>query len=249
MYYCVIVDDEELARNILKQYIEKVDILRLSFESDDPVKAYKYISQNTPDILFLDINMPGLDGISLLNSLSNRPATIFTTAYREYAVEGFEANAIDYLVKPFSYERFMKAVLKVVQQKSIKSYNSSIDNSDNNSRASILVKDGKKTYRVSLEEINYIESLGEYMKIHTDKQTVITLGSLYNFTGNLPADRFCRIHNSYTINLDKVHSFNTFSVEIENCNLPVSRKYRDNFRNSISENGFEIIKNRRKGDR
>jgi DNA-binding LytR/AlgR family response regulator len=246
MYNCVIVDDEDIARNVIKQYIERVDILKLSYESEDPVKAFNYISQNTPDILFLDINMPDLDGISLLNSLLDRPTTIFTTAYREYAVEGFEANAIDYLVKPFSYERFMKAIHKVLQLKSTKSCNSSIDFSDNKSRACILVKDGKKTYRVSLEEINYIESLGEYMKIHTNKQTVITLGSLYNFTGNLPSDRFCRIHNSYTINLDKVHSFNTFSVDIGNCNLPVSRKYRDNFRKCISENGFEIIKNRRK---
>ena len=247
MYDCVIVDDEELARNVLKRYIEKVDILKLSFESDEPLKAYNYITQNTPDILFLDINMPDLDGISLLNSLLDRPATIFTTAYREYAVEGFEANAIDYLVKPFSYERFMKAVLKVMQQKSNRLYNS-IGNSDSKSRACILVKDGKKTYRVSLEEINYIESLGEYIKIHTNKKTVITLGSLYNFTGKLPADRFCRIHNSYTINLDKVHSFNTFSVDVESCILPVSRKYRDNFRNSINENGFEITRNRKKGN-
>lgn len=242
MYNCVIIDDEEIARNVIKQYIERVDILKLSYESEDPVKAYSYLSQNTPDILFLDINMPDLNGIKLLNGLINKPATIFTTAYREYAVEGFELNAVDYLLKPFSFERFLQAVAKVSKGSLDKNEESSFLNTRANDEPYLLVKDSKKTYRFRPGDILYIESYGEYIKIHTASGYAMTLGSLSKMIENLPPGVFIRIHNSFIINQARIDSFTTYSVDIGGNSLPVSRKYRDRFKEELNKGKINFLK-------
>jgi DNA-binding LytR/AlgR family response regulator len=224
---CVIADDETLAREILENYITQLDHLHLVAACADGTEAYNVIRANKVDLLFLDINMPRLSGIALLRTLQDPPVVIFTTAHREFALEGYELNAIDYLLKPVSFERFLKAVNKFEEltQKAGKEFQA-VGEKQQNEEAFIYVKVDKKMVRVLLQDILYIEGLKDYVKIHTTKKTIMTYQTLMHFEENLPADKFIRIHRSYIISTSHIDSYAASEIDIHGHMIPIGISYQ-----------------------
>ena len=224
---CVIIDDEPIARDIIRGYILKINELELIAEFNKPVEAIVFLNKNKTDLLFLDINMPEIDGINFAKSLTDPPALIFTTAYREFAANGFELQAVDYLVKPIPFDRFLKAVNHY-----LKLYSKSVEITAGGVREKpeeefILLKDSKKTHKVLLSEIKYIESDGDYIRFYMQDRKIMIRGSLSYMAVTLPPSLFLRIHNSYIINLKKVNAVTLYSVEIEGTELPISRSHKE----------------------
>src|SRR4030042_1582813 len=202
---CVIIDDEPIARDIIRDYILKINELKIIEEFNKPTEAITFLNENKTDLLFLDINMPEIDGINFARSLSNPPAIIFTTAYREFAANGFELQAVDYLVKPIPFDRFLKAVNHYLKLHR-KSFEMTIaETREKPEDEFILLKDNKKTHKVHLSEIKYIESDGDYIRFYLQNRKLMVRGSLSSMQVTLPPSMFLRIHNSYIINLQKVN--------------------------------------------
>jgi DNA-binding LytR/AlgR family response regulator len=224
---CVIIDDEPIARDIIRDYILKINELEIIAEFNKPVEAITFLNENKTDLLFLDINMPEINGIHFAKSLPNPPAIIFTTAYREFAANGFELQAVDYLVKPIPFDRFLKAVNHY-----LKLHSKSVEITTPETREKpevefILLKDSKKTHKVYLSDIKYIESDGDYIRFYLQNRKLMIRGSLSFMEATLPSARFLRIHNSYIINLKKVNAVTLYSVEIEGTELPISRSHKE----------------------
>ncbi|MBL7732094.1 MAG: response regulator transcription factor [Chitinophagaceae bacterium] len=225
---CAIVDDEPIARQILEEFISQDDRLQVAGTYKNAKEALKGIAERPVDLLFLDINMPGLTGFQFLKTIPHPPAVIFTTAYREYALEGFEANAIDYLLKPISLERFLLAVnkaLKFLQPvPEIQPAISTTDNAD-----FFFVKADGGLVKIFFDEIQYIEALKEYVRIVTKDRQVITYHTLSGLEEKLPAGKFYRVHRSYIVNIAAISSIEGFVVRIGKNELPISRNERDAF--------------------
>ncbi len=223
---CLIADDEPIARQILEKYIKDLPNLQLIASCKNAFEVLEVLQKETVDILFLDINMPKFSGISLLKSLQQKPAVIITTAYSEYAVEGFELSVTDYLLKPFSFERFLQAVLKVQQQeKEVKEINQVIVNKVQEENTSIFVKSDKKLIKLNFEDINYIEAYGNYIKIYT-KKMILTPQTLTDFLEKLPVN-FIRIHKSFAINFKQLEMLDGNQVLLQNkTKLIVGKSYR-----------------------
>ncbi len=224
---CVIIDDEPIARDIIRDYILKINELEIIAEFNKPVEAITFLNENKTDLLFLDINMPEINGIQFAKSLSNPPAIIFTTAYREFAANGFELQAVDYLVKPIPFDRFLKAVNHFLQLHSKSVGMISAEIREKPEDEFILLKDSKKTHKVYLSDIKYIESDGDYIRFYLQNRKLMIRGSLSFMETMLPSARFLRIHNSYIINLKKVNAVTLYSVEIEGTELPISRSHKE----------------------
>ncbi|MGD9328266.1 MAG: LytTR family DNA-binding domain-containing protein [Cyclobacteriaceae bacterium] len=220
---CLVVDDEQLARELLEQYISKVPFLELKGLVKNPLEVFEYLEKDTVDIIFLDIQMPDLSGIDLLKSMSSKPIVIFTTAYSEYAIESYELNALDYLVKPFSFERFMKSVNKAVELIKLKQ-NSAIPVSG---QEYISIHADHKIYRIRLDDILYIEGLREYVSYYTSEKRIVTLASLKNLEETLPESMFMRIHKSYIIPVRKVKAVEGNMIDLGIKKIPIGRSYRD----------------------
>lgn len=219
---CVIVDDEPLAVNVLTNYAEQIEGLEVVETFNNALKALDYLRKNQPDLLFLDINMAVLDGLSLLRSLENKPLVVITTAHEEFAVESYELEVLDYLVKPISLPRFIMATNRVFKLKNLQFQNTH----EHNERAYIFVKvDKKKLKKVYLDEILVVESLKDYIKINTENDKHIIHQTLGSFTDSLPSDKFIRIHRSFTIAMDKVETVEGNSVEIGAIRYPIGRSY------------------------
>lgn len=232
-FKCIIADDEPIARQILENYLDSFPYLELVASCKNAFEVLDVLQKNEIDILFLDINMPKLSGLSLLKTLQKRPNVIITTAYPEFALEGFELSVTDYLVKPFSVERFMQAVQKVTQ-KSETSTTTIIK--EEKAIDSIFVKSDKKIIKLNLEEIFYAEAYGNYVKIYTDKM-ILTAQTLSDFLGKLPKD-FIRIHKSYIINFNHLKMIDGNQVILENvAKLPVGKSYKKELLNRL--NNFE----------
>lgn len=220
---CIIIDDEPLAINVIKNYISQIKGLNLLQSFNNAAESVDYIENNEIDLLFLDINMPLLDGLNLLKSLSKKPLAIVTTAHEEFAVASYELEVVDYLVKPISFHRFIMAVNKAFK---IKGYEQKTDFTVQNERAYLFLKiDKKKMQKIYLDEIYSVESLGDYIKINTLSNTYIVHQTLSSFTENLPSDKFIRIHRSYTISIDKVETVEGNSIEIADTRYPIGRSY------------------------
>jgi len=220
MANCLIVDDEPLSRDVLRKYIAEVKDLQLLAECGNAVEASHLLNIHQIDIIFLDINMPGLSGISFARSLTVSPLIIFTTAYPEYAVEGFELDATDYLVKPYSFERFLKAVNRALEQ--LSAYNGySAD------EGKILVKADKKLYALKFSEILLIEGQGDYIRIRTEGENLVVHDTIKNFLANLPENEFMRIHKSYVANLKRIEYIEGNQVRIGGHMIPVSPVHRE----------------------
>lgn len=224
---CVIIDDEPIAREIIRDYISKLNELEIIAEFKNPIEAISFLNESKTDLLFLDINMPEISGINFARSLSNPPAIIFTTAYREYAADGFELQAIDYLVKPIPFDRFLKAVNHYFKLQSKPVEIIAAENRDRPEEEFILLKDSKKTHKVLLTDIKYIESDGDYIRFYLNSRKIMVRGSLSSMEVTLPPTLFLRIHNSYMINLKKVNAITLYSVEIDGTELPISRSQKE----------------------
>ena len=239
---CIVVEDEPLARNLLEQYIKKVSHLQLVSSFSNPLHALNFLRNNSVDILFSDIQMPEITGISLLKILPRKPLVILTTAYSEYALEGYELDVVDYLLKPITLERFLKAVEKasqrlgntqtpVIQEQAPKE--TPPPTPVENLPSSILVKDGTKLVRVRLIDILYIEGLKDYVSIVTKDKKIVTLQTLKTLALYLPEDQFVRIHNSYIVAFEAIDVIEKECVQINKISLPISDTYRKSFREFI----------------
>jgi DNA-binding LytR/AlgR family response regulator len=215
---CLAVDDEPPALDILKNYINSVSSLELAATCINAVDALNVLRHSRIDLMFLDIQMPQLLGTDLLRTLNSPPKVIFTTAYREFAIEGFELNAVDYLLKPISFERFLKAVNKVMDIKPQQQQEAH--------DAYIYFRSDRKMHKVAMEDIIFIESLKDYIKVVTKSKTIITKQSISSIEERLPKSSFIRIHRSFIVSLDKVQSYTPELISIGNEELPVSRMYR-----------------------
>jgi len=244
---CLVIDDEPLAHKIIKNYCDNLSFLEIVKKCHSAFEAINYLNENQVDLIFLDINMPKLKGLEFLRTLRNPPLIIITTAYQEYAMEGYELNILDYLLKPFSFERFLKAVNKAVDQNkllhaSIKPTNNNNNNNtqelintstDNIEQESIFIKGDKKIHQIQLNTILYLESIGSYVKIHLENETIITLDRLTNFENTLPKNLFLRIHRSYIIAIKKINTIEGNRIKINEALIPIGSVYKHNLDNFI----------------
>ncbi|WP_299436736.1 LytTR family DNA-binding domain-containing protein [uncultured Aquimarina sp.] len=227
---CLVADDEPIARQIIENYIKEIPYLEVVATCKNAFEVMGFLQENTIDLLFLDINMPKLSGISLLKTMQQKPQVIITTAYPEYAVEGFELSVTDYLLKPFSLERFLQAVLKVQQKLTNNNTNIVIEKEE--VVTSIYVKSDKKIIKLDLDAINYIEAYGNYIKIYTD-QMILTPTTLSDFAEKLSND-FIRIHKSFIVNFNKLKLIDGNQMVLKNdSKLPISKSYRKIVLNKI----------------
>ena len=222
---CLVVDDEPMAREIICSYIEKIDTLELLGTCKNGMEAFQTLQQKSIDLLFLDINMPELTGISLAKALDKPTQVIFTTAYREYALDGFEVQALDYLLKPISFERFLKAIQKYTELHSTEK--TTLSQERLSTPDSIYIRADRKMVKINLTEILYVESTGDYLKFHTSAKVWVTRDSLSEYEEKLPKTSFLRIHRSFIINLQHIQAYTHEFIEIENQALPISRSYKN----------------------
>jgi len=227
---CLIIDDEPLAINVIKNHIKEIDNLNVIDTFNSAIDALSFMKSNTVDLLFLDINMPLLDGLDFIKSLDKKPMIIITTAYSEYAIKTYELEVLDYLMKPISFPRFLKAV-----NRAFKELNSNLtSNIGIAKRAHIFIKvDKKKMQKIYLDEILIIESLRDYLKITTISNKYIIHSTLSSFTEKLPSNNFIRIHRSFTIAIDKIEAVQGNSVEIDGVKYVIGRSYIEHVKNRI----------------
>lgn len=221
---CLIIDDEPVARDILRKYINDTPSLVLSGECESALAALEFLKESSVDLLFLDVNMPRLSGISFLKSISDPPKVILTTAYSEYALEGFELDVVDYLLKPFSFERFLKAVNKV----SLKESNAGKD-------PAIVIKADGKTYRIQTNDILFVESMGDYLTLHTTDQKLTFYKTMKSFAEELPSASFIRVHKSYLIALNKIDYLEGNLIFIHGHEIPIGNAYKEEFLNQFGK--------------
>ncbi|MFL5740544.1 MAG: LytR/AlgR family response regulator transcription factor [Flavisolibacter sp.] len=222
---CIIIDDEPLARKGLKEYIADVDFLHLEGVYDMPLKATQSISEGSTQLIFLDIQMPKLTGIDFLKSLQHPPPVIFTTAYPQYALEGYELNALDYLVKPISFERFLKAAWKAKEYYEVRQKN--LVEGDLQKTEFFFVKADNKLVKIQFRDILFVEALQNYVAIHMAGKKLITYLTFKSIEEYLPADRFIKTHKSFIVSADKVEQIEGNEIRIGEHHIPVSRSNRE----------------------
>jgi DNA-binding LytR/AlgR family response regulator len=226
---CLVVDDEPLSQDVLKRYINDSPMLELVKVCSDAYEATDFLQNNHIQLIFLDINMQKLSGIHFIKSLSHPPLVIFTTAYPEYAIEGFEVDAADYLLKPFSYERFLKAINKAIVKINFTNTNTFADDEF------ILLKSDKKVFKINFKEIYYLQSLGDYIKVHTNEKPLIVHNTFKNLLEQLPTKDFLRIHKSFVIALSKIQYLEGNQVKIANELIPVGLNYKEDLLKRLSK--------------
>jgi two-component system, LytTR family, response regulator len=237
---CVIVEDEPLARNLMVEYVRKVPSLNLIEACSSPLMALEVLRKNTIDLLFLDVQMPELTGISLLKVLKNKPLVILTTAYSEYALEGYELDVADYLLKPITFERFLRSVDKVVQRIEVQKPPAVVEKVLMPAEQSfVFVKDGTKLVKVVFDDILYMEGLKDYVTIHTKQQKIVSLQRLKTLEEQLPSDKFIRIHNSFIVALQAIEVVHKNNVQIKGALLPIGETYKKTFREIIERNRMQ----------
>ncbi len=237
---CLIVDDEALALDVLENYINRLDHLEMIARCQNAIEAFNLLQQQTIDLMFLDIQMPQLTGIDFLKNLSKAPQVIFTTAYRDYAIESYELNATDYLLKPISFDRFLKSINKVYQVLTPQPV--PVVSSEALSQAGndpfIYVKADKKMVRILLKDILYIESLKDYVRIKTQEKEVVAYQRISYLEEKLPEDQFLRIHRSFIIARDKVEAFSSTHVEVLAKEIPIGRNYKSEVTKNLGQNNL-----------
>ena len=223
---CIIIEDEPLAAKVLSDYILQTPFLDLQGTFKDAILATEWLRQNAADLIFLDIHLPKLKGMAFLKTLTHPPSIIVTTAYNQYAVEGFDMNVTDYLLKPFEFERFLVAVNKV------KTAGREIQQSGHRheTKDHLFVNVQKKKVKILFSEIVYIESQREYIRIVTTKKEWVSKMSTHEIEALLPADLFKRIHRSFIVSLKKIDSYTADSVEVNGVSIPIGRDYRDSIK-------------------
>ena len=231
---CIIIDDEPLARKGLKEYIADVDFLNLVGEFDNPLKAAEMIGRGEAQLLFLDIQMPKITGIEFFKALQHPPPVIFTTAYPQYALEGFEVNALDYLVKPVSFDRFFKAVLKAKEFYEIRDTN----NKEANATEYFFIKADNKLVKILFDEVLYVEALQNYVTIHTTAKKYMTYLTFKSVESYLPADKFLKVHKSYIVAASKIDTIEGNDIRIGQQHIPISRNQKDEVMDKLLKGKF-----------
>lgn len=231
----LIIDDEPLARAVIIEFSKKIPSLFIENEFEDVLTANDYLKEKDIDLLFLDINMPKISGIEFLKTAKNLPEIILTTAYTEYALDAFEFSVVDYLKKPFSFERFCKAYFKAQEIIQLKKENSKVT-AQVDLRDFVFIKSDKKIHKIRVSDIQYVEGLGDYIKIHTTTAKIVSNLSMKKILEFLPKAKFCRIHKSYIIAVDKIESMEGNLLKINNTKLPVGNNYKHDLIQFIQEN-------------
>ncbi|GGH32521.1 DNA-binding response regulator [Dyadobacter endophyticus] len=225
---CLVVDDERLALEVMESYIERAPFLQLAKLCSTPLEALDFLSRNTVDVIFLDIEMPGLTGLQLLQTLKAPPAVILTTAYPQFAVDAFELNAVDYLLKPIPFPRFLTAVQKVQSLVSAKAAVSpALENRTNASAGPMFIKSGTKTVRIDFTDILFIEARKDHVLIITKQHKIATQLSMATLLEKLPAEQFLRVHRSFIVSITKIETIERGRILIEKTEIPIGEFYRD----------------------
>jgi DNA-binding LytR/AlgR family response regulator len=223
---CLIVDDEPLARELIRGHIQKLENFEVVDECDNAMRAMEGLRNHNIDLMFLDIKMPQMTGIDFLKTLKRPPKVIITTAFSQYALDVFELDVVDYLMKPVTFERFFKAVNKYFQSGLPENVKMEGGNG-NGEDAFIYVKENKRVIKIYLREIHFIEGLNEYIRIHADNRRVVVKSSLQSIENKLPEELFIRIHKSYIVSIPRIRAFNATTIELENAKLRIGRNYKN----------------------
>jgi DNA-binding LytR/AlgR family response regulator len=224
---CIIIDDEPLARKGIKEYINDTEFLHLLGEFDTPLKAVELLNTNSVQLIFLDIQMPKISGLEFLKTLKQPPPVIFTTAYPQHALEGFELNALDYLVKPVSFERFLKAALKAKEYYEVRQKNGNAESGGAEQNDYFFVKADNKLVKIIFDDILYAEALQNYVTIHTVDKKYITYLTFKSVEEYLPADKFIKTHKSYIVSASKIDSIEGHDIRVGSHYIPISRNEKE----------------------
>jgi DNA-binding LytR/AlgR family response regulator len=222
----IIIDDEPLAHEIIEEFCSMIPHVSLKQHCYNAMEAMQYLNKNTVDFMFLDINMPKLKGLDFLKTLSNPPKTIVTTAYKEYALEGFELNVVDYLLKPFSFDRLVKAINKVSENQETKTIVKEVRNEDSSGR--FFVKGDKKHHQIELGELLYIEAYGNYTKLFLNDEMIVSHEKISHYEALLDASQFLRVHKSFIVSKNKIKFIEGNRIIIENHKIPIGQTYKAN---------------------
>ena len=233
---CIIIDDEPLARKGLKEYISDVDFLQLEGEFNEPLKAMKLITEEQVQLIFLDIQMPKISGLDFFRSLKQAPPVIFTTAFPQYALDGFELNALDYLVKPVSFERFLKAALKAKEYYEVRQKNLAEAGAQRNDY--FFIKADNKLVKLFFDDILYAEALQNYVAIHTVSKKYITYLTFRSIEDYLPSDRFIKTHKSYIVSASRIDNIEGNDIRIGEHHIPISRSTREEVMEKLLKGRF-----------
>lgn len=226
MYRCIIIDDEPIAIRVIKNHLSAFIGFELIAECCNTLEAMPILAKQKVDLLFCDIQMPQITGVDFIRSLAQPPKVIFTTAYRNYAIDAFELNVVDYLLKPVSFERFTLAINHFLELQSIQPTPDENKNRATSEREFIFLKADKKHYKINLSDLLYFESLGDYVIAFTKNNKIITKERISHFAENLPSNRFIQIHRSFIISIDKIETVGPGFVEINKKKLPIGRNYK-----------------------
>jgi DNA-binding LytR/AlgR family response regulator len=222
---CLIVDDEPVARDVLKRHLAKIDSVEVVGSCKNAIEAFSHINKHRIDLIFLDIKMPEISGLSFAKSINKNIKVIFTTAYREYAVDGFDLQAVDYLVKPISFERLLQSIQKFlnenVNMQVLPTEDIVVEKQD-----FIFVRSDRKMVKINFNEILFVESLSDYVKIHLEENTVVTRETISSIEAKLPQNNFMRVHRSFIVSLAGIESFTSEHIEIKDHVIPISRGYK-----------------------
>jgi two-component system response regulator LytT len=235
MITTIAIDDEPLALQLVTGYIEKTPGLKLTGKFDNPMDAVEFLAREKVDLIFVDVQMPDLSGIEFTRSMVRGPKVIFTTAYEKYALEGFRLDVVDYLLKPFSYEEFFRAVQKV--QNLLKLEGSALNQVEANAEF-LFLKSDYKIRRINFNDILYVEGLKDYVKVYlnNDPKPILSLTSLKNLETKLPESKFMRVHRSFIVNLDKIATIERSRIVFGKAYIPVSEQYKDKFQEYLNKN-------------
>ena len=225
---CLIVDDEPLAQDILVQYICDCESLELSKVCSDALEAGEFLRSQPVDLIFLDINMPRLSGIRFVKTLNHPVLIIFTTAYPEFAAEGFEANAVDYLVKPFSFDRFLKSVNKAIEWNEFRKKKGNQQDMDSiQNHEFILLRSDKKIFKINFDDILYFESIGDYIKVYCIDKKIIIHETVKNLVSQLPPNQFIRVHRSYIVSVTKIRLIEGNQIDVIGQKIPIGLMFKE----------------------
>jgi DNA-binding LytR/AlgR family response regulator len=233
---CIIIDDEPLAIEIMESYVSKVEQLKLEGTFRNAISAFTFLQQHPVDLIFLDIQMPKLSGIDFLKTLKNPPKVIFTTAFRDYAIEGFELEVADYLLKPIPFDRFLKAVAKVLHQPAANA--GTAHQKTENGEDYVYFKVDKKMIKTRMTDILYIESVKDYVKVRTAEKEIVTQQKISYLEESLPKEQFIRIHRSFIVNRERIDAYSATDVEIGKFHVPIGRNYKNDVMKVLAKNVF-----------
>lgn len=231
MYRCLIIDDEPIAIRVIKTHLSAFSDFKVVGEFSSAVEAIQYLKGNQVDLMFCDIKMPQISGLDFVRSLSSPPRVIFTTAYRDYAVEAFELKVVDYLLKPVSFARFTKAIGNFLDIEQAE--HKETGNTKSNELDHIFLKADKKHHKIQLTDVIYVESMGDYVVVYLDDKKIVSKEKLGNMLKLLPVQSFLQIHRSYIVSLDKIDAIGSGFVEIKKKKLPVGRSYKSSLLNLL----------------